>query len=558
MGSAGPAGGASEPDPVQLEISWARLMSIVDESAIVLRRTSFSTVVRESNDFACALVAPDGTTLAENSTGVPSFAGVMGRVMRTALTRIPLENWRDGDLIIHNDPWTNTGHTPDTTLISPIFMDGRLMAFALNAAHKSDIGGRGATVEAKDTYEEGLRFDFCQLAKEGEDIASVYDIIRANVRMPDTFLGDLQAQISAAKVCGQRLVDFLRYQSLGDLGVLGRAIQERSEAVMRNKIAALPDGEYTHAVVADGFDEPLTIQATVRVTGSDIEIDFDGTSPQVKAGVNTVFNYAYAFACYTVKCVLDPVTPKNEGSYAPITVRIPEGCILNAKFPAPVMVRSMSGHFVAAAALGALAQVVPDDVIADSGSCPGLRATISGIDRNGKRFGQLLFPNGGMGAGARADGHSCTGFPTNAGGEAVEVTESIAPVLFWERQYLPDSGGPGAQRGGLGQRVVIEYLGAELATLLTRFDRVDHPAQGLLGGLPGRPAALHLNDVPIPSKGRMEVRQGDVLRLDYAGGGGYGDPTTRDPALIEQDVAEGLVSATAAAQYYGYRGGETA
>lgn len=541
-----------EWDPIELELAWARLTSIVDESAAVLKRTSFSTVVRESNDFACALVAPDGTTLAENSTGVPSFAGVMGRVMRTALAKYPLEHWRDGDVVLHNDPWTNTGHLPDTTLIRPVLIDGEVVAFALNAAHKSDIGGRGATVEGRDVYEEGLRFPLVLLEQAGEPNTAVYDLIRANVRIPELFFGDLDAQLAALHNCEVRVRELMSARRLSRLDGLGRAIQARSEAAMRRRIAALPDGVYRYSMTGDGFAAPITIAVALTIDGSDITIDFTGTSDQVAAGINSVYNYSYAFACYTVKCVLDPITPKNEGSYAPITVTAPEGCVLNATFPAPVMVRSMTGHFVSSAVLGALAQVLPDHVIADSGSCPGLRATIAGTTSTGKRFNQLLFPNGGMGAGARRDGLSCTGFPTNAGGEAVEVTESIAPLVFWERQYLPDSGGPGRQRGGLGQRVVIEFLGDAPGTLLTRFDRVEHPALGLFGGAAGRPSALALNGARIPAKGRFALARGDWLTLEYAGGGGYGPAAERDRAAVAADVRAGLVSERAARETYGW------
>ena len=540
-------------DPVVLEILWGRLVAIVDESATALQRTSFSTTVRESNDFACVLLAPDGTSLAENTLGVPSFAGVMSLVMRRFLERYPAETWRPGDAGLTNDPWINTGHLPDTTVITPIFYKDRLVAFTGNTSHKSDVGGAGYAADASEVFEEGLRIPICKLYKAGTLNEGLIDIIRNNVRVPELVLGDLHAQVAAGHVCSERLADFMAEQDLDDLGGVGRAVQSRAEAAARRAIGDLSDGEYRSLVVADGFDRPTEIHTLITVRGDDLSVDFSGSSPQVRRGINSVYNYTYAFTCYTLKCLLDPVTRKNEGSYKPFRIIAPEGTILNARFPAPVMARSMTGHFVSSGVLAALAEVLPERVIADSGSCPGLRIAVRGVDRHGRRFAQMLFPNGGMGARAKSDGLSTTGFPTNAGGGSVEVMESVSPLIFWKRGLLVDSGGPGRFRGGLGQHIEIEFTADEPMDVATQFDRVDHPALGLFGGQPGGRSRLLKNGMePVPSKGRIMGRAGERLTLDYAGGGGYGPPLERSRQAVLDDLEDGLISAEAARVVYGH------
>lgn len=539
-------------DPITLEILWGRLASIVDESASALQRTSFSTTVRESNDFACVLLAPNGTTLAENTMGVPSFAGVMSLVMKRVLERYPAQTWKPGDVVLTNDPWINTGHLPDTTIISPIFHRDRLVAFTGNAAHKSDIGGAGYAADATEIYEEGLLIPICKLYEEGRINELLVDILRSNVRVADNVLGDLHAQVAAGHVCAQRVMGFLEEQGITDLTAIGQAIQTRAESAMRQAIEALPDGVYSSVVRSDGFDKPTEFHTRITVAGQGLTVDFEGTSPQVRRGINAVYNYTYAFTCYTLKCLLDPVTRKNEGSYKPFKIVVPEGSILNARYPAAVMARSMSGHYVSSGVLLALADALPARVIADSGSCPGLRVALRGINSYGSRFAQVLFQNGGMGARATSDGLPTTGFPTNAGGGSIEVMESVAPIIFWKRELLMDSGGPGKNRGGLGQHLEIESTSDAPLDCMTQFDRLEYPAEGLFGGLHGGRSRLSFkNGKPLPSKGRFVMNKGDRITVDYAGGGGYGSPKERKREAVIADVRQGLVSAEAARDVYG-------
>lgn len=539
-------------DAVALEILWGRLVAIVDESAAVLQRTSFSTIVREANDLSCVLMSSSGFVLAENTLGVPSFAGVMSRVMGHFLHRYPPEAWRPGDVGLTNDPWLNAGHLPDTTVVTPIFRHGSLVAFAGNTAHKADIGGIGYAADATSIYDEGLRIPICKLSNAGEIDEGLTELIKANVRVPHLVMGDLLAQVNAGHVCTERLLQFMDEQGIDDLGPLGQQIQSRSERAMRAAIAELPDGEYASTITSDGFETPTVLKTRIVVDNDALRVDYSGSSAQVPHGINTVYNYTYALTCYTLKCLLDPLTRKNEASYRPFEVVAPEGSILNARFPAPVMARAMTGQLVSSAVLAALADALPERVIADSGSCPGLRISLRGVDRHGRPFAQMLFSNGGMGARAHADGLSTTGFPSNAGGGSVEVLEATAPVIVWRKEFSLDSGGAGRRRGGLGQHVEIGFVGDGPIDIATQFDRVEHPAGGLFGGLPGGRSQLALNENTVPSKGRIKAVRGDRLILDFAGGGGYGPPIERDRMEVAMDLRNGIISAAAAEEHYGY------
>jgi N-methylhydantoinase B len=307
---------------------------------------------------------------------------------------------------------------------------------------------------------------------------------------------------------------------------------------------------YEHGFPIDGFDENLEIRVRVTVAGDSLDVDYAGSSPQVSRGINSPMNYTYAYTNYPLKCALDPLTPKNEGSYVPLRVRAPEGSILNPRFPAPVSARHLTGMYCAAAVFGALAKAIPDRVMADS-SGPPARPVFSGVADDGRPFSLIVFPWGGMGARPTADGLACTAYPGNDACASVEVMETLAPVRFREKQLLADSGGVGRFQGGAGQRLTIEYLAREPGLLSLMAARFRTPAGGLLGGGPGSLTEVRLNGRAIPANGREVLRRGDVVMLAYPGGGGYGDPQTRDPRRVAEDVADGLLSSERARRAYG-------
>jgi N-methylhydantoinase B len=540
-------------DPISLEILWSRLISIADESAAALLRTSFSTIVRESNDFATSLMDANGSSLAENTAGIPSFVGTLPRTLKHFLKRFPKETWRPGDCVITNDPWMATGHLPDVTMAAPIFYHGELVGFSGSIAHLPDIGGSLWAADCRELFEEGLRIPPMKMLSEGRPAENVMDFILGNVRVPDQVLGDLNAQVTAQHVSARRMQEFLDDAEMVDLHALSGALQDRAELAMRKAIETVPDGCYRYVVEADGFDEDETrIVCAVTVQGSNLRIDYAGTSPQIARGLNSVMNYTYAYSVYPIKCALDPLTPRNEGSYRSVSVDAPLGCLLNPRYPAPVGARQLTGHLLAGAIYGALAQAVPDKVIAECGSAPTARSVFSGVDRQANPFSQILFASGGMGASPTRDGHSCMAFPTNTGAGSIEAFESISPLVVWRKQYRPDSGGAGQFRGGLGQEVEVEVVSPDVLRLSLLSDRQRHPAQGLLAGRPGAPVEIMLADGTKPhQKSRTTLKPGDRLIMRYSGGGGYGDPALRDKAAIQRDIDDGLVSAAASQRDYG-------
>ena len=539
-------------DPVTLEIFWSRLISIADESAAALLRTSFSTIVRESNDFGTVLMDANGDSLSENTGGIPSFSGILPRTLKHFLAKYPPRTWKPGDCVITNDPWLATGHLPDITMAMPIFYQGALVGFSGSVAHSPDIGGSLWSADCRELFEEGLRIPPMKYLKEGEPNPDLHDMILSNVRLPDQVLGDLNAQVTANQVCGRRLVEFLDDAELADLSGLSRTLQQRAEAAMRDAIERVPDGIYHATLDADGFDADEThIACTITVKGSDLEIDYTGTSPQINRGLNTVMNYTYAYSAYPIKCALDPNTPRNEGSYRPITVSAPPGSLLNPRYPAPCNARQLTGHLLAGVIYRALAEAIPGLVIADSGSAPSMRAVFSGLDRRGNRFSQILFASGGMGASAHDDGLPTTAFPTNAGAGSIEAFESVSPLIVWKKEFRIDSGGAGCYRGGLGQECEIEIRSTEPLQLSLLSDRWRHPALGVLGGHAGATSAIDFSDGTVPhQKSRTTIEPGMRLRLRYAGGGGYGDPKARDLNLVRDDIKNGYISAEAARRDY--------
>ena len=437
-------------DPITLEILWSQLIAITDEAAATLVRTAFSTIVRESNDYVCALLDRSGSALAENSFGCPAFIGTLPRTMRHILAQYPLDQWCPGDAVLTNDPWVGTGHLPDMNMVMPIFYDHVLVAFAACTAHSPDVGGKTFGADAREIFEEGVRIPITRFLGGGKPNTALISFLEANVRVPDQTVGDLFAQVAALEVCARRLQEFLHEQGFENLDALAGAIQTRAEEAMREAIREVPDGEYLATVEGDPIDgTPIAIHARMTIRGDDLTMDYEGTSAQVLRGVNTVMNYTYAHTCYPIKCALDPYTRKNEGSYRPLKVKAPLGSILNPRYPAPVSARHLVGHFLSSAVFNCLAQAVPERVIADS-SGPPMITFWSGTRPDGRPFAQGIWTYGGMGARPDRDGLNCTPFPGNFRCAPVEVLERLTPLIVLTKRVVPDSRLPGSEPAGPG------------------------------------------------------------------------------------------------------------
>ncbi|MBI2321942.1 MAG: hydantoinase B/oxoprolinase family protein, partial [Chloroflexi bacterium] len=439
----------AEFDPISLEILWSRLIAIVDEAAATMQRTSFSTLVRESNDYACVLFDADGSSLAQNTASIPSFIGTLPVTVRHCLRRFPPAALRPGDVLVTNDPWLGTGHLNDINIAVPIFHRGRLIAIAASTAHAPDIGGRLISPDNSDAFEEGLRIPMAKLYDGGRPDETIIDFIRNNVRVPDQVIGDVEAQIAANQLAGARLVELIGEYGMDDVGALARTIQHYSERATRQAIRRLPAGVYEQRLTVDGFDDvlDLCLRLTVDHERGQITCDYDGTSPQQPRAYNVVPNYTYAYTAFAVKCVVAPEIPNNEGCFRPVVVTAPEGSLLNPRFPAAVGARGSIGHYLPIVVFTALAAAVPDRVRAAAGS-PIWGVLASGQWDDGRRFAGLFFYNGGMGGAQGQDGISTISFPSNVSSTPVEVLEHLFPFFFARQELRADSAGPGQWRGG--------------------------------------------------------------------------------------------------------------
>jgi N-methylhydantoinase B len=529
-------------DPIELELLWRRLISMVDEAAAAMVRTSFSTLVRESYDFSCVITNAEGQSLVQASESIPSFIGTLPETVKHFLRFFPPDKLEPGDVLITNDIWLGTGHLPDITLAKPIFRDGRLVAFSATTAHAPDIGGKIRSPEPREVFEEGLQIPPMKMIAAGRTDETLVAIIRKNVRTPDQTMGDLWAQVVALDLMEDRLRNLMEGYGLADLADLAREIQGRCEAAMRAAIRELPDGTYRSELKTDGLmDKPITLKMALTVKGDGILIDFAGTDAQVDRAINCALCYTNAMAMYGVKVCTSPNLPNNEGAWRPITLSAPPGCIVNPQFPAPGGSRMLIGHYVPMLVFGCLGQIVPERVMAACGS-PMWGMNQSGVREGGKPYANMFFYNGGMGGNTRGDGVTCLSWPSNVSSTSIEISEHIAPLRFHHKRLRPDSGGPGRHRGGLGQEILIESRSETPIAVSFLAERTLFPAFGIEGGRDGAPGELRINGKATDPKKQYVIRRGDTVSLGTPGGGGHGDPRQRDPAALAADIASGYVS----------------
>ncbi len=544
-------------DPITLEILWRRLVSIVDEADASVARTAFSSLLRDAHDYTCMFTDSRGQELVQGTFCTPGQAGAMALGVKNIITSIPLGDYRPGDIYIVNDPWLLAGHLNDVCVLSPIFYKERPVAFTACVFHHSDIGGRVAS-DNREVYEEGIYIPLTKLYDAGRLNEEVLKLIRWNVRTPEEVTGDIRSQVAANHICAQKIVEMLEDEGLDTLDGLADEIISRTEASMRAAIEKIPDGVYPFDGVIEGAGrrKDVSIKLTVEVKGSDVTIDFGGTSPQVDWGGNVVYNFTYAYVFMAVKSAFDPDIPINEGAIRPVKMTAPEGCVVNCRFPAAVAARMQIGHFMTEMVFNALAAATPNNVIAGSGGTPAQTNIFYGRRAGGKPFHTMIIRGGGLGAGSRADGHHCAIFPANGANTPVEIFESDTPLVVLERSLVPDSGGPGRMRGGLGRKMAIHIPGGDEGplppvTVAVQAGRFRYPPAGMFGGAPGATARFERNRQAADPSGLTFCERGDVVEFYSAGGGGYGPPLERDPDAVAEDVRNGYVSIDAAREAYG-------
>jgi N-methylhydantoinase B len=547
---------------VHMQVMWNRLIAVVEEQALTLVRTAFSTSVREAGDVSAGVFDREGLMVAQAVTGTPGHVNAMAAAVRNFIDDIGEDNVFEGDSYVTNDPWKGTGHLHDFTFVNPSFRNGRLVGYFACTAHVVDVGGRGFGPDASEVYEEGILIPIMKFAERGEVNQVLINIIRNNVRENEQVVGDLFSLSSCNDTGHRRLMDMMDEFGIEDLQELRDFIFDNSLSATLDHLRDLPPGSYDNELTVDGYDAPVTMKLRLDVSEQGVLADFDGTSGLSEKGINVPLIYTTAYACYALKCALAPQIPNNHASLSPFKVTAPENCILNAKHPAPVAIRHVLGQFLPDAVFGALHKMLPDTVPAEGSSALwivqlGARAIDAGkaaAEERAQSSEILMFNSGGTGARPALDGLSATAFPSGVHTMSAEVTEHLGPITIWRKELREGSGGAGAQRGGLGQVIEISANDGHRMYINAMFDRCHNPALGRNGGGAGAAGGVELDDGSSMSpKGKQWVPEDRRLILNLPGGGGYGTPASRDPALIEQDLEREYINPEQAAKDYNYQ-----
>ncbi len=536
-------------DAVSLSIMWDRLIGITDEIISALVRSSFSTIVRESGDLSVVVLDADGNSVAQGSYSVPSFTGTAAPTLRHMLAKFPPESLEPGDVIATNDAWMGTGHLFDINVMRPVFRNGRIIGYTMSITHLPDIGGLGFGAAATEIYHEGLRLPVCKLVRAGRLDEPMFEVIRSNVRVPEQVFGDLMANVTCNEVGGRQLLEFMDEYGLEDLGSLSQAIRSQSERAIRERLAALPDGVYEGAIEIEGIDDSLRLACRADIAGRGIRLDFSGSSPPVKRGINVPLCYTRAMARYAVKCLTVPGMPNNEGAVTPIEVTAPEDSILNAQPPYPTGGRHVTGHMVVPLVFRTLAEAAPAEVQADCGNMNIV--TFQGTRPDGHPLSTIFFSTGGFGALQGFDGADTIPGPSNMRAIPVEMWESLTGITISHKRLLPDTSGHGEARGGLGQEIEFRNDTGHPFTAFCVAPRSEFPARGLFGGGDGSRRTMLIEGRPVHPKGAHVVAPGERFTMRDAGGGGFGDPADRPRAKVLADLEDGLISPATARDIYG-------
>jgi len=552
-------------DQITLQVIGHALTSISREMGVTLSRTSCSPIFNEGNDYSCAVFDARGQMVSHGEF-LPIHLGSMAFATDAVTSTFAEEGLQTGDMVVLNDPYLGGTHLPDVTLVAPVFVEGRLLGFAVNRAHHLDIGGTAAGSfysAARENYQEGLRIAPIKLVRQGEIDRRLLELIVGNTRLPDQLRVDLEAQISANRTAIRRLTELAERYGADLVDAAMTAVLDQSERRTREALRKLPDGDYTAVdyIDNDGItDVPREIRVTVRIRGDHAEVDFTGSSPQVDGPLNSVLGYTHAGVYMVFQAATDPDIAPNAGCYRAISIIAPEGTIVNPRFPAACTGGNEVTCIIHNTVFRALAQIPGAHVMAcDHGSSNNM--TISGRDpESGERYVIYEYPEGGWGGNRDRDGLSAIwSIVGNTWNVPVEVVEERFPVRVERYELRTDSGGPGIHRGGLGIRRDHRVLGHD-AALGILANRVRIPPWGLDGGHHGAPAEFVIDpdtpderpaapefgskafDVPLPA--------GHVISQRTAGGGGWGDPAQRDPQAVALDVAEGYVSVEQARDTY--------
>ena len=544
---------------IRYQVMWDRLTTIVEEQARTLIRTGFSVSTREAGDVSAGVFDLQGRMLAQAVTGTPGHINSMALSVGHFIEKVPIKNMKEGDVFLTNDPWKGTGHLHDIVVVTPTFKNGRVVALFACTTHVVDIGGIGMAPDGKQIYHEGLYIPLMYLFKAGQLNETLIDFVHYNCREYKQVEGDIYALANCNDVGSDRLRAMMVQYKIEDLNELAETIIESTRNAMRAAISKLPITTTTNTMKIDGYDEEIVLKAKLSVVNDTIVIDYEGSSPISDFGINVPKCYTDAYTSFGVKCVVAPEVPNNAGSLAHIIVKAPEGCILNAPHPCAVVARSSIGHMLPDVVFGCLHKLLPGRIPAEGTSCLwnlrlGAGHGITTRDPNTKlentTFTAMSFHSGGAGARPNKDGLSATPFPSGVRNVPVEVLEAITPIVIWRKELRQNSGGAGQFRGGLGQRMVVGNREKAEFAIFGTFDRVKNPARGRDGGKPGATGSLTLTSgKKLKGMGRQVIPMGEELIIEMPGGGGYGNPKSRDRKKIMEDIRAGLISADNVKEY---------
>jgi N-methylhydantoinase B len=546
-------------DPIELELFKNALLSIADDMALTIFRTTYSGVLRDNMDYSTALFDSEGALAAQGLT-LPAHLGSMPTAMAAILETFA-GDIDEGDVFIFNDPFKGGMHLPDIFVFKPIFWQGRLLGYAATVCHHTDVGGRVPGSNASDSteiYQEGLRIPPLKMFARGRRNETLFSLIETNVRLPVKVIGDLRAQLAASTIAERSLIDLARRLGAEKLRALMGELILYAERMTRAAIRELPDGVYSFRdhIDDDGIDQgvPIPLVVTITKKADTMRVDWTGSAPQVKGAINNTLSFTKSASYCAIRSLLPANIPNNDGVFRAIEVTAPPGTIANCVLPAACAARGLTGFRMVDCIFGALAKMAPDKVFASSdggNTC----ITIGGWDASRRPFIYVDFTCSAWGGRPDKDGlDGNSNIFANMASQSVEVTETEQPLQILAYEFIEDAMGPGKHRGGAPFRRDYRFLGEE-AILQVRSDRRAFRPYGLYGGAPGRPSMNTLNPEGerrlLPTKFAMTIRRGDVFRHEVAGAGGWGDPLERDPERVLRDVRAGLVSKERARADYG-------
>ena len=538
---------------IRLQLMWDRLIAVVEEQAQAILKTAFGSVVREAGDLSTGIYDLQGRMLAQAVTGTPGHVNTMAKAVSHFLERFPVTSMQPGDVFVTNDPWMGTGHLFDFVVVSPAYYRGKAIALFASTCHMIDVGGRGFSAEARSIYEEGVRIPHMKL-RDGDRLNQIIlSILEANSRNPVEVKGDLLSLITSNDTAQVRLDEMMGEFGLDSLEELGESILEQSYDAMKKVIEKLPVGDFYSEMKLDGYERELLLRAKMSISKKHILVDYSGSSSASGYGINSPFCYTEAYTFFGLKSILAPEIPNNHGSLSLFSIEAEPGSAVNPLPPSPVSARHVIGQMLPDLAFGCLSQVLTGEVPAESAG--SIWVLPFSDDGHAKRsFNVMNVAMGGVGARPGKDGLSVTAFPSGVGAIPVEVTESDSPIIFWRKEFLPDSGGAGEFRGGLGQVFEIGSSEEEVFTIsAATFDRMKNPPRGREGGSPGMKGNAGLSDgTSFNDKAVYRVPPGERILLELPGGGGLGNPQNREIQKIEEDLEAGYISREGAKKDYGY------